>query len=263
MEYGRIMKLISLLLLAVGLLASAAACAGYSRRPLLEAPVAVREDAALELKLVSPVALFGEAAQLEVVFSSAAGFVFSEEGISSARGRADLALTLAADGGAAYTAHLVGGDFSADRVLCRFSVPPRRKVPLRRLRLAGRNLPPIAQIYWVEGREKRSEPGTDETLKHCEEGRCDWREAMDYCHSRGGRLLTRAELNAMYFDECASGAGSGCGNEYWSSEEYSRFTRNAWYVGFDDGKPVAALKTRQAHVRCLVPAGAVYRSRKK
>lgn len=256
------MKMIQLSLL-LGFLAGVAAAGEYSRRPLLSAPAAVRAEAPLELRLAAPVALFGEAAQLEVVFSSAAGFVFSGQGIISARGRADLTLTLVSDGGEAYTAHMTGGDFYPGGVRCRFSAPPRRKVPLRRLLLNGRNLPPIEQVYWVEGREKLSGAVPDENVAHCEKGKCDWREAMDYCHGRGGRLLTRVELNAMYFDECAAGAGAGCGRNYWASEEYAQFARKAWYVNFGDGAAAPALKTRQFYVRCLVPAGAVYRAGKK
>ena len=82
---------------------------------------------------------------------------------------------------------------------------------------------------------------------------------MDYCRSRGGRLLTRTELADMYLDEC--GGGAACRDAFWSSTEYAPFPRKAWYVDFRDGKNVAEFKTYMAFVRCLVPAGAVYRAR--
>jgi len=247
-----------LLLLAVLPLAGEAA--EYSSRPLLAAPVSVADDTVTEVQLPTPVSRRQEMAQLDIRFSTGTKVRYSFEsgGIGSARGAASLLVTLVADDGKKYGADIVTGDFYPNGVQARFVTLPPRKTPLRKLLLRGRNLPPIEQIYWLEGREKLA-TGVDEDLAHCEEGKCRWREAMDYCRSRGGRLLTLAELKTMYFDVCA---GKECRVNFWSSTEYAQFPRNAWYVDFSDGKGVSALKTYSANVRCMVPAGAAYKSKK-
>lgn len=252
----------TMLLCGLLLLPAAGPAAEYVRRPLLSAPVTLADDAALEVQLSTPVSRGGEMAQLDIVFAAdgAAGYTFTKDGIISPTGPARLTATLVSDNGAEYGADIVTGVFYDNGVRPRFVKLPPRRVPLRRLLLRGRNVPPISQIYWVEGREKLAS-GVDEDLAHCEEGKCGWREAMDYCRSRGGRLLTRLELKAMYDDECRGAERPGCGAGYWSSSEYAQFPRKAWYVDFEDGKSVAALKTYTAFVRCLVPAGASYKKK--
>jgi hypothetical protein len=201
-------------------------------------------------------------AQLDIVFSTEAlgKYTVKPGGMVSARGAVNLAVTFAGDNGEKYSADTVTGDFYADGVLAKFVSLPPRNVPLRRISLRGMNVPPIKQIYWVEGREKLS--GEDENLAHCEKGKCGWREAMDYCRSRGGRLLRLAELRTMYSDECAGRELEECGAGYWSSNEYAAFPRKAWYMDFSDGESVSALKSYTAYVRCIVPAKAVYKSKK-
>jgi len=201
-------------------------------------------------------------AQLEIVFStdSAVKYSFTRDGISSARGPVRLTVALVSAKGERYSADIVTGKFRANSVQPKFITLPPLKVPLRKLVLRGRNVPPIEQVYLVEGREKLS-TGVDEDLSHCETGECRWNEAMDYCRSRGGRLLTREELKIMYADECEGRDLQACRAGYWSSTEYAVFPRKAWYVNFRDGNGVVALKTYSAFVRCLVPAGAVYRAR--
>ncbi|OGR81052.1 MAG: hypothetical protein A2X32_08905 [Elusimicrobia bacterium GWC2_64_44] len=245
----------------LGGLGRGAGAAEYSRQAMLSGPVTVKDNAAAEVPLAAPVSRRQEMAQLDIVFSTdAAGkYSFSRGGISSPRGAVNLVVTLVADDGAKYVADIVTGDFYANGVLARFAVLPPRRVALRKMLLRGLNVPPIRQIYWVEGRERRS-TGVDETLTHCEEGKCRWNEAMDYCRSRGGRLLSLAELKAMFADQCAAG-GEDCREGFWSSTEYAPFPRKAWYLDFSDGKGVAAEKIYNAHVRCMVPASAAYTAR--
>ncbi|OGR40557.1 MAG: hypothetical protein A2X29_09610 [Elusimicrobia bacterium GWA2_64_40] len=232
----------------------------YSRQALLAGPVTVTDTAALAVPLTAAVSRRGEMAQLDIEFStvSAAGYTFAEDGISSARGRARLTVSLVSVKGEKYGADMVTGDFYSNGVRLKFITLPPLKVPLKKIVLSGTNVPPIKQVYWVEGREKLS-TGVDEAASHCGKGECRWNEAMDYCRSRGGRLLTRTELADMYLDEC--GGGAACRDAFWSSTEYAPFPRKAWYVDFRDGKNVAEFKTYMAFVRCLVPAGAVYRAR--
>lgn len=235
--------------------AGEAGAAEYSRRALLAGPVTAGEEG-VEVALSSPVARRQEMAQLEITFSSGAGkYSFSGGGISSARGAGALTVTMLGDGGGRYTADIVTGNFYEGGVVARFVTLPPRNAPLRRLLLKGRNVPPVAQVYWLEGREKRS-TGVDEDAAHCGEDRCRWNEAMDYCRSRGGRLLTLAELRFLYDDECRGGAA--CRDAFWSSTEYAPFPRKAWYMDFSDGEKVAADKVRLLSVRCMVPASASY-----
>lgn len=245
--------LCALLALCAG--AGEAAGSEYSRRALLPGPVTAGEEP-VEVALSSPVARRQEMAQLDIVFSSGTGkYSFSAGGVSSARGAGSLTVTLLGDDGGRYAADMVTGDFYEGGVRARFVTLPPRNAPLRRVLLRGRNVPPVAQVYWLEGREKRS-TGVDEDAAHCGEDKCRWNEAMDYCRSRGGRLLTLNELKFLYDDEC--GGGAACSKAFWSSTEYARFPRKAWYVDFSDGGKVAAEKLRTAFVRCMVPASAAY-----
>jgi len=252
------------LLLLLGALPPGGGAAEYVRQALLAGPVVVGDDAVLEVQLVNPVSRRSEMVQLDIVFSTdnAVKYAFTKDGISSPRGPARLAVTLVSGKGDQYSADIVMGTFYANGVLPKFTTLPPLKVPLRKMLLRGRNVPPIKQVYWVEGREKLS-TGVDEDLSHCETGECRWHEAMDYCISRGGRLLTKGELKTMYADECQGRDLPACRAGYWSSTEYAAFPRKAWYVDFRDGNGVVELKTYSAFVRCLVPAGAVYRSRKR
>ena len=241
----------------------AGGAAEYSRQAVLAAPVSAKDGAVFEVPLSTPVSRRRDMAQLEIVFSrdSLAKYTFARGGISSADGPADLVVTLIGDNGLKYSADIVNGQVYASGVFAKFVIVPPRKVTFRKMSLRGRNVPLIEQIYWLEGREKLA-TGVDEKLTHCEEGKCSWREAMDYCGSRGGRLLTRTELNSMYMDECGGRGPETCRARYWSSEEYAPFPRKAWYVDFSDGKGVSAFKIQTAYVRCMVPAGAAYKSGK-
>lgn len=200
--------------------------------------------------------------QLDIVFSTeaAAKYTVTRGVMVSSRGAVNLAVTLAGVNGEKFTADIVTGDFSGGGVLVKFISLPPRNAPFHKIYLRGINVPPIKQIYWVEGREKLS--GVDEDLAHCEQRKCGWREAMDYCRSRGGRLLRLAELKTMFADECAGRELEECGAGYWSADEYAAFPRKAWYVDFSDGEAVSAFKSHAAYVRCIVPAGAVYKSKK-
>lgn len=232
-----------------------AAAADYSRTPLLAGPVSVKNDSVAEVALSTPVSRRQEMAQLYIEFAESPGYSVTRDGISTPRGLASLVVTLSGDDGWRYTADIANGSFQANGVMPKFVMLPPRGVRLRRMTLRGMNVPPIKQIYWVEGREKLSAPGTDEDLSNCERRRCGWREAMDYCASRGGRLLGIAELKLMYAKECAGKDLEVCRTDYWSSAEYAPFPRKAWYVDFRDGEAVPVLKTRLADVRCLVPKG--------
>lgn len=250
-------------LLLLGGLERGAEAAEYSRQAVLSGPVIVKDDAVAEVLLSTPVSRRQEMAQLDIVFSTdtKVKYAFSRGGISSPRGAANLVVTLVGDDGSKYGADIVAGHFYANGVLTRFVTLPPRKVALRKMLLRGINVPPIRQIYWMEGREKLS-TGVDESLTHCEEGRCRWNEAMDYCRSRGGRLLTLGELKAMFADQCGAGQKDCLGN-FWASTEYAPFPRKAWYLDFRDGKGVVAEKIYTAYVRCIVPASAAYSARGK
>ena len=248
------------LALLLGALPQRGGAGEYSRQALLAGPAAVADGAVLALPLAAAVSRRGEMVQLDVEFAteSAAGYTFARDGISSARGRTRLTVSLASVKGEKYGADIVNGGFHANGVRLKFITLPPLKVPLKKLLLSGANVPPIKQVYWVEGREKLS-TGVDEAPAHCGDGKCRWNEAMDYCRSLGGRLLSKTELADMYLDEC--GGGAACRDAFWSSTEYAPFPRKAWYVDFRNGKGVAAFKTYSAFVRCMVPAGAVYRGR--
>ena len=251
-------------LLLLGVLPLGGMATEYSRQPILAAPVIVKDDSACEVLLSTPVSRRHDMVQLDIVFSTDAGarYTFRKDGISSARGSVNLVVTLVGDNREQYSADIVMGNFHDGGVLPKFVTLPPRKVPLRKMILRGINVPPIKQIYWVEGREKLSSSGVDEDLSHCGDGNCRWREAMDYCRSRGGRLLTLDELKIMYADECVGRDREECRVKYWSSTEYALFPRKAWYVDFNDGKAVSESKINIAYVRCIVPAGAVYKSKK-
>lgn len=240
-----------LLLLCV--LPLAVAAGEYARTPLLAGPVTVKNDSVTDVQLSTPVSRRQDMAQLDIEFAEGGGYSVTRDGILTPRGLAGLVVTLAGDDGWKYTADIVNGSFHANGVMPKFVMPPPRNVRLRKMTLRGMNVPVIKQIYWVEGREKLSVPGTDEDLSNCERRRCGWREAMDYCASRGGRLLTMAELKLMYARECAGKDLETCHTGYWSSAEYAPFPRKAWYIDFRDGRAVSALKTYLADVRCLVP----------
>lgn len=239
-------------LLSLAGLAAGAPAAEYSRRGLLDGPVTLENETAAEIALSTPVGRRQEMAQLEIAFSTAAGkYAFSRGGVSSSGGAGTITATLLGDDGGRYSADSVNGDFYPGGVRIRFVSLPPRGVALRRLILRGRYVPPVLQVYWLEGREKLA-TGVDEDPRHCEERKCSWSEAMDYCRGRGGRLLTLAELKDMYRDKCP--AGGECRGEFWSATEYAAFPRKAYYLDFDDGKSVAAEKINIAYVRCLVPA---------
>lgn len=255
----RISAVSVLVLASLACLAAGAPAAEYSRRALLAGPVTLKDDADVEVMLAKPVGRRQEMAQLEIAFSTATGrYVYSRGGVSSPGGAGMLTVTLLGDDGGRYTADIVNGKFYPGGVRARFVALPPRNTALRRLILRGRNLPEILQIYWLEGREKLA-TGVDEDLRHCEERKCSWSEAMDYCRARGGRLLSLSELKAMHADEC--GAGGTCADSFWSATEYAPFPRKAWYLDFSDGKSVAIEKTYTAFVRCIVPASGHYKPR--
>ena len=232
-----------------------ALAAEYSRRALLAGPVQLNDDVAAEVALSTPAVRRQQMCQLEIAFSTGAGRNSPASG-----GAVTLTAALLGDDGGRYTADIVNGATYPGGVRVKFVTLPPRNVALRRLVLLGRNVRQVSQVYWLEGMEKLS-TGVDEDPLHCGKDRCRWNEAMDYCRGRGGRLLTLAELKAMYDYEC--GSAGACRDAFWSATEYAPFPRKAWYVNFADGSKVAVEKINLAYVRCIVPASGRYSPRAK
>lgn len=69
---------------------------------------------------------------------------------------------------------------------------------------------------------------------NCNNGQCNWYDAVAYCKSRGSRLPTVNELQTMYQAECTGGRQAAtCNKGYWSSEELN--AGGVRLVAFDDG----------------------------
>ncbi|HOI43756.1 MAG TPA: hypothetical protein PK523_12505, partial [Elusimicrobiales bacterium] len=229
-----------------------APAADYSRMPLLTAPLSVRDEADAEVILAAPVSRHYEMAQLDVVFSTGVKVTgtLKNGGFNAGLGVTTMVIALVTADGREYVTENVIGRFYPNGVLPKFRTLPPRKMPLRKMTIRGRNIPPITQIYWVEGREKRSEENDDPS--RCSRGVCNWNEAADYCSSEEGRLLTVAELKDLYAGTCRGKDLYECKADYWSAAEYAHFPRKAWLVDFTSGEERTALKTAKAYVRCVV-----------
>jgi hypothetical protein len=251
-----ITRSITFILISLVWLPRAAPAADYARKALLTGTLTVRDSGPAEAALAGPLSRRYDMAQLDVVFSTDTKVKYTLErgGFSSTLGVTTLVVTFVAADGKRYDTDIVIGRFYANGVLPRFKTLPPRNVPLRKIIVSGMNVPPIRQIYWLDGREKLS--GETEDAANCAEGKCRWREAADYCASRGGRLLTVAELKNMYAAECEGRELDACRAWYWAAAEYAQYPRNAWYVDFMYGQAAAAPKTTTAYVRCFVPSAA-------
>ena len=82
--------------------------------------------------------------------------------------------------------------------------------------------------------QTRTSNRQEQPVDRCEEGHCNWNEAVEYCKKKGLRLPTANELKNTNRTECSGGRWSiaTCRKQYWTSEEYSK--TEAWYVGFND-----------------------------
>lgn len=250
----RNIRIISLTLAFSACLAGNAPAADYSRVPLLTAPLSVRDEVPVEVILPAPVSRHYEMAQLDVVFSTGVKVTgtLKSGGFNAGLGVTTLVIALTTADGGEYVTENVIGRYYPNGVLPKFRTLPPRKMPLRKMRVRGRNVPQIMQVYWVEGREKRSDAGANDDPSRCDRDKCNWREAADYCSGKDGRLLTVAELKDLYAGECRGKDLYECKADYWSSAEYAHFPRKAWLVDFTSGEERTALKTSKAYVRCIV-----------
>ena len=97
-----------------------------------------------------------------------------------------------------------------------------------------------------EAAEQERQRRRNGNAANCNDGRCDWYDAMVYC---GGRLPTVAQLQAAYKAECAGvRTGLTCNKWYWSSEESG--SRSARDVIFTNGNVNVSYKDSNDNVRC-------------
>jgi hypothetical protein len=229
----------------------------YSASPLLAGPITVPDGVGIEIDLVTPVSRHYDNAELDVVFAkgTVVKYAYEKRGIRLERGVADLVITFVSESGANYGTDPKIDKFYANGVMPMFETLPPRNVRFNKFVVNGSNLPEIVQIYWVDGKKRLSDAGAGEDPAHCGQGRCHWREAVDYCNVKGGRLPTVAELKGIYKAECRGKTSDICRNWYWSSEEYELSPDNAWYVTLYYGRAVTMAKTASAYARCLADGG--------